>query len=422
MADPRVSGALIDLRPVRDNPQFRRLWTGTGLSQLGGQLTVFAVMLQVWQLTHSPVWTGSIGLAHALPMIALSPVGGALADRVERRGLVLVTSTAQMLTVAVLALQAALGVDSVWLVLGLVAVQTSFGALGAPARRTFVPRLLPADQVPGGLALTHVSFQAAMLLGPSVAGLVTATWGLRVCYAVDAATFLASMYGVSRLPALRPVRQGDDEPGGAVRRAAAGLGFLLRTPVLRGAFATDLAATVLAMPTALFPQVNAERFGGSPRTLGLFLSAIAVGGVLASAFSGSYTRSSRPGRVMLASAALWGLGLAAFGLVHALVPTLLSLAVAGAADTTSVISRGTITQLATPDALRGRVAAIEGVVGVSGPDLGNVRAGIVAGATSTGLTLVAGGLLCAACAAAVALGPGVRRFEVPAAQLRTSRR
>jgi MFS family permease len=407
-----MRAALMDVRPLRESAQFRRLWLGTSLSQLGSQLTVFAVMLQVWQLTHSPVWTGSIGLAHAVPMVVLSPFGGALADRVDRRTLVLLTSLAQLLTVGALALQAFAGVGSVWLVLALVGVQTSFGALGSPARRTFVPRLLPPDRVPAGLALTHVSFQAAMLLGPSLAGLVAATWGLRVCYLVDAVTFLAAMYGVLRLPSLRPDR-GEDHDTHAVRRIVTGLRFVTGTPVLRGAFATDLFATVLAMPVALFPMVNDERFHGSPRTLGLFLTAIAVGGVLASAFSGSFTHASRPGRVMLGAAALWGLALTVFGLVDSLAPTLLALAVAGAADTVSVVSRGTITQLATPDALRGRVASLEGIVGMSGPDVGNVRAGLVAGWTSTEVALSLGGLMCVAGVAVVAWrNVSVRRFEV----------
>ena len=411
-----MRGALIDLRPLSAAPEFRRLWLGTSLSLVGGQLTVFAVMLQVWQLTHSPAWTGSIGLAHAVPTLALSPLGGALADRVDRRTLVLVTSVGQLGAVVALALQAALGSESVWLVLGLVGIQTSFAALGSPARRTFVPRLLPPSLVPAGLALTHISFQAAMLLGPTIAGLVTATWGLQVCFAVDAVTFLAAMYAVLRLPSLPPAPEAY-AGSSSLRQIADGLRFLARRPVLRGAFATDLFATVLAMPIALFPMVNEERFGGSPSTLGLFLTSVALGGVVASVLSGSYTRSVRPGQVMLVASAVWGLALAVFGVVDGLLPTMLALAVAGAADTVAVVSRGTITQLATPDSYRGRISSFEGVVGVSGPDVGNVRAGLVAGWTSTEVALTLGGLMCVAGVAAVAWrNPSVRRFEVATEQ------
>ena len=328
----------------------------------------------------------------------------------------LVTSVGQLGAVVALALQAALGSESVWLVLGLVGIQTSFAALGSPARRTFVPRLLPPSLVPAGLALTHISFQAAMLLGPTIAGLVTATWGLQVCFAVDAVTFLAAMYAVLRLPSLPPAPEAY-AGSSSLRQIADGLRFLARRPVLRGAFATDLFATVLAMPIALFPMVNEERFGGSPSTLGLFLTSVALGGVVASVLSGSYTRSVRPGQVMLVASAVWGLALAVFGVVDGLLPTMLALAVAGAADTVAVVSRGTITQLATPDSYRGRISSFEGVVGVSGPDVGNVRAGLVAGWTSTEVALTLGGLMCVAGVAAVAWrNPSVRRFEVATEQ------
>ena len=408
-----MRGVLIDLRPLRRSPDFRRLWIGTSLSQIGSQLTLFAVLFQVWELTHSPVWTGAIGLAHAVPMVLLSLAGGALADSVDRRRLVLLTSAGQLLAVVALTGQAALGGSNVLVVLGLVALQSGFGALGTPARRTFVPRLLPADLVPGGIALTHTSFQAAMLAGPAVAGLVTAAWGLQVCYAVDATSFLAAMYAVFRLPSLRP--EGVVEEGvSALGRIRGGLSFVVGQPLVRGAFLTDLAATVLAMPVALFPMVNDARFGGSPRTLGLFLTSVAAGGVLAATLSGTFTRARRPGVVMLVAAGTWGAALAVFGLAPGLLATVLALAVAGAADTVSVIARGTITQLATPDALRGRVAAVENVVGVSGPDVGNLRAGLVAGATSAEAALTLGGLMCVACVGTVAWrNPAVRRFVVP---------
>jgi MFS family permease len=394
--------ALIDLAPLRRHPVFRRLWIGTSLSVLGGQLTVFAVLYQVWELTHSPLWTGAIGLAHAIPMITLSFVGGALADSVDRRTLSIATSLAQFATAVALAVQAALGATSPLLVLGLVAVQTSFAALGAPARRTFVARVLPPEMVTAGLALTQISFQGAMLLGPSVAAAIVAGGGLTVVYAVDALTFLASIHGVLGLAPIAPASDPDDT-GTAVRRVLAGLRFVTRTPVLRGAFLSDLAATALAFPVALFPVVNDERFGGSPRTLGLFLSSVAVGGVIASVLSGTYTRAGRQGLVMLTAAFTWGAGLVAFGLADGLVVTMLALAVAGAADTISVVSRSSITQVTTPDAYRGRVGSVEMVVGMAGPDLGNVRAGLVASVAGPVVSLVSGGVLCMAGVAAVAL-------------------
>jgi MFS family permease len=185
--------------------------------------------------------------------------------------------------------------------------------------------------------------------------------------------------------------------------------------VLRGAFLTDALATVLAMPIALFPMVVAQRFGGAPQTLGLLFSAIAVGGVVAGALSGAVTRSRRPGSTMLAAATVWGLGIAGFGLAGQLWLVLLCLAVAGAADTVSVISRGTVVQLATPDSHRGRVSAVEHVIGVAGPDLGTFRGGLVAGLTSAAFAAVSGGLLCVLGVALVAArNPALRRFDAAA--------
>jgi predicted MFS family arabinose efflux permease len=183
----------------------------------------------------------------------------------------------------------------------------------------------------------------------------------------------------------------------------AGLRFVAGNRPVRGALLTDLAATVLAMPISMFPVINAERFGGDPRTLGLFLTAIAVGGVVASAFSGSFTRLHRPGAVMIAAALIWGAALALFGIVPGVVAGLALLAVAGAADTAAVVSRSTVIQLHTPDAFLGRAAAAEQIAGQAGPDVGNLRGGLVAAAWSAPAALVSGGLLCVVAVALIAV-------------------
>lgn len=398
---------LLDTRPLRSSPPFRRMWAGGVLSTVGGQLAVVAVLQQTWELTYSPVAVGAIGLAQAVPMIVFGMVGGTLADAVDRRCLVLVTTLGQMIGAGLLAVQAFAGLDSLAVLLGLVALQSAGGALGAPARRTFAARLLPADQVGAGLALLNLGFQVSMLVGPAIAGIVAARWGVSACYAADTLTFLAALYGLVRLPPLPP----DGVPARpGIAAVVAGWRFIAGRPVLAGAFLTDVVATVLAMPIALFPVVNAERFGGDPQTLGLFLSAIAVGGIAAGLGSGAVTRAGRPGLIMLVAAGVWGVALAGFGLAPAPWAALGCLAVAGAADTISVISRGALVQLATPDAYRGRVSAVEDVVGMAGPYLGNFRAGVVAGATTAGVAAVTGGLMCVLGVAAVALTtPALRR-------------
>ncbi|MFD4789993.1 MFS transporter [Streptomyces sp. NPDC058459] len=382
---------LIDVTPLRSSPGFRRLWIGQTLSGFGGQLTLVAVMFQVWQLTRSPAWTGAVGLAQAVPLIVLGLFAGALVDRVDRRRLYLITTGGEAACSVLLALQGFAGHVPAVGVLGLVALQACFGAAGGPASRTFIPHLLPGHELAAGLALRRISFQGAMLLGPTLGGLIAGGPGTGVCYLVDALTFVAAFYGAFGLPRLGP---GEKAARPGLRGVLDGLAFLGRTPVVRGALLTDLATTVLSMPISLFPLVNAERFGDSPRTLGLFLTAIAVGGVAASLFSGTFVRSSRPGLVMLGGSAAWGSALTLFGLSSDPWAGLALLALAGAADTVSVVSRSTVVQLHTPRELLGRVGAAEQIVGQAGPDLGNLRGGLVAGVTSGAAALVSGGLLC----------------------------
>ncbi|MFT2019480.1 MFS transporter [Streptomyces sp. 796.1] len=456
----------LDTRPLRGSRAFRELWIGTSASQIGAQLATVAVLAQVWELTGSPVGTGAIGLATGLPMIVFGLVGGVLADAVDRRTVVRATTFGQLLAAFALAAQALAGNRSVLLLLVLVAAESACAALGAPARRTFPVRLLPADQVAAGLALANVSFQAAMLAGPALAGVVIAQWGLSAAYAVQAGAVVVALLAVFRLPSMPPVRPAGGGAGAAVggaagaeARAGAGGGegtgpeaaagvdvsaataaatttseatatgaarrwrperggwrVLWRRPVLWGCLATDLAATLLAMPIALFPLVNEERFGGNPRTLGLFLSAVAVGGIVAGLLSGTVTRWRRSGLVQLTAAGVWGLALAGFGLAGPLWLALGLLAVAGAADTVSVVTRSTVVQLETPDAYRGRVSSAEHVIGVAGPHLGNFRGGVVASATSAPFSLVTGGLLATfAIAAVAAANAPLRGYRTPAA-------
>lgn len=403
--------AFIDLRPLRVSRPFRRLWTGQVLSTFGGQLAFVAVMFQVWDQTASPAWTGAVGLAQAVPLIVLGLFAGTLADRLDRRRIYLVTTIAQLLTATVMASQLVIGRVPVGVLLALVAVQASFGATAGPVARTVLPHLLSRDQLAAGLALNRIGFQGAMLLGPALGGVIVGTWGVGVCYLVDALSFLAALYGVLGLPHLRI--EAVAKPG--LRGVRDGLSFIAATPVIRGALITDLAATVLSMPISLFPVINAERFGNNPRTLGLFLTAIAVGGVAASLFSGTFTRLPRHGVVMLCGSAGWGIALLLFAFSPAAWPALVFLAVAGAADTVAVVSRSTIVQLHTPTELLGRVSAAEQIVGQAGPDLGNLRGGVVAQLTSPVVSLASGALLCVAAVAAVAgTTPGLRAAqEVP---------
>lgn len=412
----RLRTGLLDLRPLRSSPPFRRLWASGMLGALGSQIVVVAILFQVWELTHDPVWTGAIGLAHAVPLIVFGLIGGTLADAVDRRTLVRAATVGQVCAGLALAAQAASGVQSLWLVLGLVSAQGAASAIGAPARRSLIPRLLAPGQVGAGIALQMLTYQGAMLLGPAFGGLIIGQWGVTACYLVFAGLVVLSLYGIIRLPSMPPEGTGT-RPG--LRSTVAGFTYVLQRPVLRGSFASDLAATLLSMPIALFPLVNEVRFGGNPETLGLFLSCIAVGGMSAGLFSGLVTRADRPGSIQLGAAAVWGLALAVFGFAGPLWLALAVLVVAGAADTVSMTSRGLMIQLATPDSHRGRVSAVDHIVGVAGPDVGNFRAGLVAGATSAPVALASGGLACVAVVGLLALrNKPLRTFSIRADVLR----
>ncbi|WLW54828.1 MFS transporter [Streptomyces sp. YU58] len=386
-----LTRTLIDVRPLRTSPVFRRLLVGRTVSVLGSFMTMVTVMFQVWDMTHSAVWSGAVGLAQAVPLVVVGLFAGSWADRGDRRRIFLAATVGQAVCSLLLAVQGFTGGVPVAGVLVLVAAQSGFGAVGGPAAGVFLPRLLPREQVAAGLALNQVTGQAGMLLGPALGGLLLGWTSVGVCYLVDALTFVCAFYGAFGLPALPP--EGEPARPG-LHGVLDGLRFLTRHRVVRGALITDLAATVLSMPVSLFPLINAERFDGDPRTLGLFLSALAVGGVTASVLSGSVTRLARPGPVMLCGATAWGAALALFGLMTRPWPALALLVAAGAADALSVVSRATIVQTRTPDALLGRVTAAEQVVGNAGPHLGNLRGGLVAGWTSGATALVTGGLLC----------------------------
>ncbi len=412
-----LRGYLLDTRPLAETPPFRAWWLGSALSSFGSMFTAFALLYYLWTSTHQPALVGGVALVQLVATVVGALLGGSLADRTDRRVLVMRSRVGQLAGSVALAALVLTGTASVPAVYVVAALQTGLGALGAPANRSFTARLLAPSRLGAGLALSRLGDQVC------AAG---RTGGGR------------PRGGDRRRRGLLPARRAD-VPGRVVRRLAAapdatgrrpiggavggpdlgglrdGVRLVLRSPVLLGAFATDLAATVLAMPLALFPVVNDQVYGGSPVTLGLFAPAIGLGGIVAGALSGRVTSSPRQGRLMLASAAVWALGLAAFGLSTSLPVALACLAVAGAADTVTVVSRTSIVQHAVPDSLRGRVNALDYLVGVSGPQLGNARAGLVASFTSGATSAVLGGLASfVAVAAVAAFTPSLRRYRPPA--------
>ncbi len=409
---PAVRRLLIDLTPLRTSLAFRRLWVGTTLSAVGSALTMFALPLQVYEMTHSSLAVGIVGAAQLVPMVSIGLLGGALADRLDRRRLAVRTTFGLIAVSAALAVLAHAGSGELWLIYLLAAVQGGLSAITGPVKRTFVTALLDAEQLTAGLALQRLASQVMLTTGPALAGVITAVpaLGLRGCYAIDAVTYVASLYGILGVRELSGSASAVPRRTlGAIRE---GLRYIRTSPPLAGAVLADLSATVFALPVSLFPAINASRFGGDPRTLGLFMTAIGAGGLLGALCSGPFVHLRRQGLAMLIAVAVWGAGFAAFAIMPSLALTLLMLALAGAADNITVVMRGVIVQRCTPDELRGRVTAVDFIVGVSGGQLGNLEAGALSAITSPIVSAVAGGLATIAAAGLVGLSlPAFRRVE-----------
>ncbi|WP_329195006.1 MULTISPECIES: MFS transporter [unclassified Streptomyces] len=380
-----------DLTPLRTSVHYRRLWVGGTISWLGQAMTALAISLQVYEITGSNFAVGLVGLFALLPLVAFGLYAGAIADTLDRRKLGLHSSLGSAGLSVALTAAALLGYHRVWFLYAVVALQAVCGALAGPARSAMIPRLLPAEQLPAANALNSVTMTSGMMVGPMLGGLIVGWWGYQAAYLIDAVTFLAALYAMWRLPSMKP-----DRAEGTRGRASVldGLRFLGTRPNIRMTFFSDMAAMVLAQPRALFPAIAGLWYGGDAKTVGLLVAAPAVGALLGGLFSGWQGRVRRHGLAILISVAGWGLAVAVFGLTRNLWLGLLFLALAGCADTVSMVFRSTMMQAATPDEMRGRLQGVFIVVVAGGPRLGDFIAGTVADLTSPAVAVTGGGLAC----------------------------
>lgn len=400
---------ITDVTPLRTSPAFRRLWVGGAVSAIGGQFNSFAAMYAVWHLTGSSLMVGLLGLASGVPLIVIALAGSMFIDSVDRAALARRATFGQLVTS--LAMAWAVLEEQVGLLIALTAVAAALGSLAGPARRALTPTVVGRGELAAAYALTSLAFQVSMLVGPGLAALVATAFSLPICFLIDAATFVVALAGLRGLH--RPPEDAVADRG--LGAAMAGFRFAAKAPVVRGALLCDLGATVLAMPFALFPALSQDRFDGGAQTLAWFTTAVAVGGVTASALSGVITHRARPGLVMITCSMTWGATLMVAGASHLLFVTLGMLALAGAADTWSVTSRTTLVQSATPDRFRGRLSALEQVVGAGGPNLGNFRAGAVGNLIGPGFAMSLGGLTSIiAVAGIVASGKEIRSYTLGA--------
>jgi len=395
-----VKGLLADTTPLRD-PAYRRLWSAGVVTTIGAQLGVVAVPQQIYEITRSSAYVGLTGVFGLVPLVVFGLWGGALADVMDRRRLLTITTTGLGVTALLLWAQAAAGLNNVWVLLGLFAVQQAFFAVNQPTRSAIIPRLLPPGQIAAATSLNMTVMQFGAIAGPLLAGVLIPVLGLSALYLLDAVALLATLWAVVRLPAIPPL--GETTKAG-LRAVFDGFRYLSSQKILLASFVVDIVAMVFGMARALFPQIAHESFGDPVSggfALGLLFAAMSVGAVLGGVFSGWLPRVRRQGLAVIVCIALWGVAMIGFGVTVAFAepgdsPVLLWIALAflafgGAVDMVSAAFRSTMLQTVATDEMRGRLQGVFIVVVAGGPRIGDVAHGVAAARSAPRSRLPAAG-------------------------------
>jgi hypothetical protein len=398
-----------DTAPLRST-DFRRLWASGIVTTIGASLTIFAVPVQIYALTQSSAYVGLSGIFALVPLIVFGLLGGAWADAMDRRLLLIIASCGLAVASVLLWLQAAFSVDNVWVVLSLLAVQQAFYAVNAPTRAAAVPRMVPESQLPAANSLNMTVTQFGAIVGPLLAGVLLNWVNLSTLYLIDAVTCGDS----------------DGTPRWGVGAVLAGFRYLGGNTVVLMSFVVDLIAMVLGMPRALFPQMAHESYGGPLQggtVVALLSAAMSVGAVAGGVFSGWLPRVRRQGAVVIMAILVWGVTVIGFGWVsgasHGRAGLLLwaalgFLAIGGAADMVSSAFRSTILQQAASDDLRGRLQGVFIVVVGGGPRLADAAHGSAAAVVGTSAAVVWGGVLVVVGVLIAALAaPAFARYRTP---------
>jgi len=406
-----------DTTPLR-TPDFRRLWLAGIVTVIGGNLTIFAVPVQLYALTQNSAYVGLSGLFALVPLIVFGLLGGAWADAMDRRLLLIIASIGLAFSSVLLWLQAALTLNNVWVVLCLLSVQQAFYAINSPTRSAAIPRMLPGDQLAAANSLNFTVFQFGAIVGPLLAGVMLRWVDLSTLYLIDAITCVAPLWVTFRLAPMPPTNGGRSS-GYGLTAVLDGFRYLAGNQVVLMSFVVDLIAMILGMPRALFPQMAHQSFGGPVEggtTMALLAAAMSAGAVAGGVFSGWFPRIKRQGLAVVVSIVVWGGAMIGFGLAggfahgHAgamLWIALAFLAVGGAADMVSAAFRSTILQQVASDELRGRLQGVFTVVVAGGPRLADAVHGAAAAAVGTTVAAAGGGAL-------VVVGVVVAALVVPA--------
>jgi MFS family permease len=419
-----------DLTPLRTSRDFRLLYASRTVIALGTQATEVALLVQAKQLTGSTVAVGLLGAVELVPLVVFGLYGGVLADRFDRRRLILVCEAALGCCAALLMLNALATHPLVWPLYVVTGLMMAAAALQRPSLDASIPRIVPRDQLTAAAALLSMSQNVSFLAGTTLGGSLAAGPGPEYVYGLDTVSFVVSfcfLWLVRPLPApdagpepVTGLGSGLQSAGGTSRARgrekrsiAAGFAYARGRQDLLGSYLADLAAMTLAYPNALFPFVAAGLH--APWAVGLMFAAPSAGALAITLMSGWMGRVRRHGVAIAVSAAVWGLLITAFGLAPDITVALGCLVLAGSADMASGIFRDTLWNQTVPDRLRGRMAGLELLSYGVGPSAGQIRAGAVASVTSARFSLASGGLLCAGAVGLVCLAlPGFTRYRARA--------
>lgn len=404
-----------DLRPFRESRDYRLIVGGMFVTGLGTQASIVAVPYQMYVITRSPVLVGLLGVVELVPMVCASLFGGALADRYDRRRMLL---ACQLILVAVaggLAAAAFAGTPPEWLLYVLAGCLAGAGQLERVARSSIIPNVVRRELLRGALSTSFGLAQLTMVAGPALGGVLIALFGVEGAYTADAASCLGMAVAAALLSPQRPIGVTEHEP--VLRSIARGLRFVRRDNALVGSFAIDLLAMTFGMPRVLFPVMALTIYHAGAAGTGALYAAVSAGATLAALTTGWLGQARYLGRIVIAAVSVWGASVAAAGVMPSLGLALLLFAVAGAADSVSAVCRSTITQTLTPDHMRGRMSSVYMLVVAGGPRLGDVESGAVASLASTRFSVVSGGLAClAGVVLVIAAFPQLVAYDGDAAQ------
>jgi len=388
----RLRGVAVDTTALRESRDYRVLVIGGLISGIGTQVTLVALPFQIYVLTSSSFLVGLLGLVELVPLVVVALLGGTLADRMDRRRLLLISQVVQAGTSLCLVIGAAAGSPPIGVLYLIAAVASGASAVDRPTRAAMVPALVGPERLRSAISFNYGLVQVAMVVGPAMGGIIIAAGGLTWAYAVDVATFLAMIaaaWAIASPP--RPAV----EPGASFLSAVRdGIRFAGRSGELMGSFAIDILAMTFGMPRALFPALALTVYDAGPEGVGILYAAVSAGAVVAAFSTGWMIHARRLGRIVVFAVLVWGVGIACLGLTSELWVGALCLLVAGAADSVSAVCRSTILQTVTPDEMRGRMSAIFTLVVAGGPRLGDVESGTVAAVGGTQLSVVSGGVIC----------------------------